>query len=87
VLFLQEQYVGGDRDQKRIARSHLFSIGRFTRIARSIRAKPFIVMDMNWWKRQLLFRRTLFHAMAGFRYLCEIPRWRWLNWQAQNRAG
>jgi hypothetical protein len=34
------------------------------------------VLNADWWKRQLFLRRSLFHSLAGLRFLCEIPRWR-----------
>jgi hypothetical protein len=33
----------------------------------------------RWWRRRMLLRRILFHVLAGTRYACEIPRWRWRN--------
>jgi len=52
---------------------------RLGRIASSIGKKPALALNGGWWKRQMLLRRAVFHALAGVRYICEIPRWRWLN--------
>jgi len=52
---------------------------RLARIAFSIKNQPSLVLNVAWWKRQLLIRRALFHALAGLRYFCELPRWLWLN--------
>lgn len=49
------------------------------RMILSLRKDPSLLLDAAWWKRQALFRRTLFHTMARLRYLSEIPRWRWRN--------
>jgi Uncharacterised nucleotidyltransferase len=52
---------------------------RLRRIASSIKSDPSLVLNTGWWRRQHLIRRTFFHASAGLRYVCEIPRWRWRN--------
>lgn len=73
VLFLQQQYRGGAQEQPRPPAS------RISRIVSSLRRKPTLVLDRDWWKRQRLIRRGMFHALAELRYVFEIPRWRWLN--------
>lgn len=78
VLFLQHQY----RDacaHKHVVRNRVLAFGRLSRMVSSIYSQPSLVLDSGWWKHQLLIRRSLFHALAGLRYVCEIPRWRWLN--------
>ncbi len=78
VLFLQQQYENtGVREHP--ARNRLTKFPRLARMASSIKDKPSLVLNAAWWKRQLFIRRSLFHTLAGLRYLCEIPRWRWLN--------
>jgi hypothetical protein len=79
VLFLQKQYIGQASARKDFARRRLLVSPRLLRIARTIRAEPFTVLKAGWWKRERLGRRAIFHTLSGFRYLCEIPRWRWLN--------
>jgi hypothetical protein len=79
VLFLQKQYIGDASARKDFARRRLLVSTRLLRIARTIRDEPFTVLKAGWWKRERLGRRAIFHTLSGFRYLCEIPRWRWLN--------
>lgn len=78
ALFLHQQYKNGSpaREPKNPSKP---SSSRFARIASSIKREPFIVFNRSWRKRQHLIRRTIFYALAGVRYACEIPRWRWLN--------
>jgi len=78
VLFLQQQYENA-RVREHPARNRLTKFPRLSRMASSIKEKPSLALNPDWWKRQLFIRRSLFHALAGLRYLCEIPRWRWLN--------
>jgi hypothetical protein len=78
VLFLQQQYEGGPA-HKHSVRNRLIKFSRFSRMASSIKDKPSQILNRSWWKRHLPLRRSLFHALAGLRYFCEIPRWRWLN--------
>jgi hypothetical protein len=78
AMFLQQQYMDA-RVQKRLVRNRILTFARLSRIASSIKNQPSRVLDADWRKRQLLIRRTLFHALSGLRYVCEIPRWLWLN--------
>jgi hypothetical protein len=78
VLFLHQQY-GNTGLQQHPARNRLTTFPRLSRMVSSLRNKPSLVLNAAWWKRQLFIRRSLFHTLAGLRYLCEIPRWRWLN--------
>jgi hypothetical protein len=78
VLFLQQQYEGAGV-QKNTVRNRLIKFSRFSRMASSIKDKPSLILNRAWWKRHLPLRRSIFHALAGLRYFCEIPRWRWLN--------
>ncbi len=79
VLFLQQQYLGDALDRRHFAWTRLLSFSRILRMVRSIKARPSIVLKAGWWKHQRLVQRIIFHVLASFRYLCEIPRWRWLN--------
>jgi Uncharacterised nucleotidyltransferase len=79
VLFLQQQYAGNAQARHHFALGRVFSVGRLVRIAHSINDRPSLALNKAWWKRQLLARRSLFHLLAGLRYLCEVPRWWWLN--------
>ncbi|MGB7642870.1 MAG: nucleotidyltransferase family protein [Terriglobales bacterium] len=86
ALFLRQQYRGGSSAPVSSEQNHAPPASRLARIASSIRKEPSLALNSGWWKRQLLVRRGVFHALAGVRYLCEIPRWLWLN-QARARAG
>lgn len=85
VLFLHQQYADSST-QNRSVRNRLFPSTRFSGIARAVRDKPRLLLDARWWKRQLLIRRGLFHALAGLHYFCEVPRWLWLNRAARRQA-
>jgi hypothetical protein len=78
VLFLQQQYEDACI-QKHLARNRLVTFSRLSRMASSIKDTPSLILNADWWTSQLFLRRSLFHSLAGLRYLCEIPRWRWLN--------
>jgi hypothetical protein len=84
VLFLLQQYEGFCTE-KHTVRSQLILPSRLGRIAASVRNDPSLLLNTDWWKRQHLMRRSIFHALAGLRYSCEIPRWRWRT-RAQLRA-
>lgn len=78
VLFLHQQFrdrapVGQDLIRKRLLPA------RVSRMVSSVRNNPRLLFDLAWWRRHLVIRRSIFHILAGLRYLCEVPRWRWLN--------
>jgi len=77
VLFLHQQYMDA-RAQRRLVRNRILMFSRLSSIASSVRDQPSRVLDARWRKRRLI-RRTLFHTLSGLRYVCEIPRWLWLN--------
>jgi hypothetical protein len=79
VLFLQQQYVGDVRAQKGFVMGRILAFTRLSGVARTIRDEPSTALKAGLWRRHRLGRRAVFHALAGFRYVCEIPRWRWLN--------
>ena len=60
---------------------------RLMRIASSLIKTPSRALDRAWWKRQMLLRRTAFHALARVRYVSEIPRWLWMNHKQRGSAG
>lgn len=78
ALFLHQQYKSSLWDQESQHQSEPPS-SRLSRIVSSIKRDPSLFLNPDWWKRQHLFRRTIFHALAGLRYVCEIPRWEWRN--------
>jgi putative nucleotidyltransferase-like protein len=86
ALFLRQQYRGGPCAAMSSEQDHAPPASRLARIASSIRKEPSLALNSGWWKRQILVRRGVFHALAGARYVCEIPRWLWLN-RARARPG
>lgn len=78
VLFLQQQYQDtSSRLKPRAKDSHLSA--RLRRITSALRLKPSLLLSPEWRRRNLLLRRSVFYALAQVRYVCEIPRWRWLT--------
>jgi hypothetical protein len=78
IRFLHAQYKD-DKSAPSPVQNRGTSPSRTSRIASSIRSQPSLLLNRAWWKRHLLVRRGLFHALAGLRYFCEIPRWMWLT--------
>jgi Uncharacterised nucleotidyltransferase len=76
--FLRQQYRDADPTKPPV-RDGVRARSRLSRIASSLKSDPALLLNADWWRRQFLLRRSLFHALAELRYLCEIPRWRWLN--------
>jgi hypothetical protein len=79
VLFLHQQFREQAPVGKSVLRKRLLPSTRLWRIVLSIRRGPSSALNADWWKHQLLVRRSLFHLLAGLRYVWEVPRWRWLN--------
>jgi hypothetical protein len=77
ALFLQQQYRATSAPPSLAPQNRTPS--RLSRMASSIKKNPSLLLNGNWWKRQLPVRRSIFYALAEARYLCEVPRWRWLN--------
>ena len=78
VLFLHQQYEYACA-QNHVIRNRMMNFPRLSAMASSVRNSPSLALNPAWWKRHLLIRRSLFHTLAALRYVCEIPRWRWLN--------
>jgi hypothetical protein len=87
VLFLHRQYRDDAATPKGLAKNHVLPFDRFIRIFSAVRKDRSLLFDPAWWRRQVLIRRTVFHVLAGFRYLCELPRWMWLNRARVRPAG
>jgi hypothetical protein len=79
VVFLHRQFLHDQKSRRHFVRRRLLPWTRPARIVRSIRERPTVLFDSQWRHRQFMFRRVVFHAGSGLRYLCEIPRWLWLN--------
>lgn len=78
ALFLYNEFKSAPGAQEPKHQSESPS-SRAPRIATSIQKDPSPVLNRRWWKRQHLIRRAIFYVLAELRYICEIPRWRWLN--------
>jgi putative nucleotidyltransferase-like protein len=79
VLFLHRQFLHDAKRRNYFMRRRLLPWIRPGRIVRSIKERPAVIFDAQWRHRQFMFQRAIFHAASGLRYLCEIPRWWWLN--------
>jgi hypothetical protein len=55
------------------------SAWRPTWIAFAVRKNPSLILNAEWWKRHKLPRRCVYYGFAWLRYVCEMPRWWWLN--------
>ena len=85
ALFLHHQYMSAPAAEES-RHQHQPPSSRLARVAWSIKSDPFQVLDLAWWKRQQLVRRSIFYTLSGLRYAVEIPRWRWLNRANQKTA-
>jgi len=83
VLFLHQQYVPNKR---RLVQNRLLPRTRVSRIARSVTARPSIILQTRWRQRERVFRRLFFQVTAGLRYLWEVPHWYWLNRKNTHRT-
>jgi hypothetical protein len=79
VLFLHRQFLPDEKRRRHYMRRRLLPWTKPARMVRSIKERPAVVFDRQWRQRLFMFHRVLFHASSGLRYLCEIPRWLWLN--------
>jgi Uncharacterised nucleotidyltransferase len=78
-LFLRQQYEDENGHLQSMMRLPPVSSSRVSGIISSVKADPSLFLQVGWWRRQLLVRRSLYHALADLRYLFEIPRWLWLT--------
>jgi len=79
VLFLHRQFLHNGKRRRHFTRKRLLPWARPVNAVRSVRERPSVLFDSQWRRRQVMFHRIVFHAGSGLRYLCEIPRWLWLN--------
>ena len=79
ALFLRQQYQDLSPAPNPSEKNESPPSSRLARIASSIRNEPSLILNGQWWRRQLLVRRSIFYALASARYVAEVPRWRWLN--------
>lgn len=78
VLLLQQQYRNTSVSVTP-GSNHGSSHSLRTRIMSSLSRKPWLLLSGEWWQRNMLARRSVFYLLARARYICEIPRWRWLT--------
>jgi hypothetical protein len=55
------------------------SAWRVSWIAFALRKNPALILNREWWMRHKLPRRCIYYGLAWLRYVCELPRWLWLN--------
>lgn len=79
VLFLHRQFLLDEKRRRHYMRRRLLPWTKPASIIRSLKERPAVLFDPQWRHSLFMFHRVLFHASAGLRYLCEIPRWLWLN--------
>lgn len=79
ALFLHQQFREEASVGKSVVRKRLLPSARISRMASSLKKDPSLALRPRWWGHHMFVRRSLFHILAGLRYLLEIPRWRWLN--------
>jgi hypothetical protein len=89
VLFLHQQFLPDVKRRKDLMRRRLLPWKRAVSRVRSISEPPSVLPGSqpaglppevsSRWRRQFVFHRFVYHAGSGLRYLCEIPRWLWLN--------
>jgi hypothetical protein len=79
VLFLHRQFLFDAKRRRHYTRRVLLPWAKPASMVRSIKERPAVLLDPQWRHRLSMFHRVLFHASSGLRYLCEIPRWLWLN--------
>jgi len=79
VVFLHQQYREDAQVGKNVVRKRLLPSSRLLCIVRSLRKDPSLALSAGWWRAQRLVGRSMFHILAGLRYLWEVPRWRSLN--------
>jgi hypothetical protein len=76
-VFLHQQYRG--EPVRPADGSPAPSAWRPSWIALALRKNPSLILDIEWWKHHKLARRCVYYGFAWLRYLCEMPRWLWLN--------
>ena len=85
ALFLHQQFDDPEEPETPV-HTRIVTMSRVKLIVAALKKEPALMWNRKWWKQHLLLRRTIFHAMAGARYLYELPRWRWRNWKAARSA-
>ncbi|MGA6982550.1 MAG: nucleotidyltransferase family protein [Candidatus Sulfotelmatobacter sp.] len=83
VLFLHRQFLPDVKRRRDFTRRRLLPWTRPASIVRSSDEPSSRGLKLGGLlpevSSQFMFHRLLYHAGSGLRYLCEIPRWLWLN--------
>lgn len=89
VLFLHRQFLPDVNRRRDVTRQRLLPWNRGVSRVRSIGESPSVLPGSqsgslqravsSRWRQRFVFHRFVYHAGSGLRYLCEIPRWLWLN--------
>ena len=79
ALFLHQQFREDASVGKSVVRKRLLPSARISRMASSLKKHPSLALKPSWWGHHMFVRRSMFHILAGIRYLVEVPRWRWRN--------
>jgi hypothetical protein len=79
ALFLHGQFLPDVKRRRDIMHRRLLPWRRHESIVRPVGERPGAPVLSQWRRRQLVFYRVVYHAGSGLRYLCEIPKWLWLN--------
>lgn len=78
ILLLHQEYEDAC-GELRAAQSRLTKFARVSHMKSSLREQPSLIVNLAWWREHRVIQRSLFHLLAGLRYFCEIPRWKWRN--------
>lgn len=79
VIFLHQQFREEEQVGTTVVRKRLLPSSRLSGVAWSLMKDPSLALKSSWWRHHMLIRRSIFHLLAGFRYVLEVPRWRRLN--------
>jgi hypothetical protein len=79
VLFLHRQFLPDLKRRRDLMQRRLLPWTKPVSGARSVEKPPTVPLASQWRHRQFMLRRVMYHTGSGLRYLCEIPRWLWLN--------
>lgn len=78
VLFLQQQYRSASTSSEAKPQDSSAS-PRLSRVIFTLKRQPWLLLSREWRQSNLLVRRSVYYVLARARYICEIPRWRWLT--------
>lgn len=79
ILFLQRQFRDEESVGKQSAGNRPLPSSRLANMISSLKTNPSLALKQNFWRHHKPVRRSIFHLLSSFRYLLEVPRWRWLN--------